>query len=539
LAIVNTSPALRVGIIIARSLPPAIRESMSGSFLVALGPPWMSLWLTPVWIVGVGALLGLAVLLVLWGLVAVFSRRAGAGVLLGLQEGPLWPIFIGTAVLAAFGGLGWVFATKPADIMQSLARYPVVGTQVQTFDIPAPRATGDGVLAVVENETPVDVSFLGRELREIRIRSNQNLEVGAQPRAGLTTPAFDVRAGETLEWRKTGKGVNPFPDDRVEKLYVRNLGDGPAQMELTVVSRPEHAEAIAAPITALIVIAIFLLYMLQRAFFPKLSAVALSTAKSEMAQPLYGINLIVGIVLLWLFIFIPYYTLGEDIKMLKNSGLTLIMVLCIIQAIWAASNSIADEIEGRTALTVLSKPLSRWQFIVGKYSGIMWATAVMFLAFSVVFLLCVAYKPIYDSREGGPAEIVWQLTHYEMVQTVPGLALAFMEVAVLAAISVAISTRLPMIANFILCFSIYVLGHLTPLMVQSAVVNEAFEPVVFVGRLIATVFPVLENLNIQAAIAGGQEVPLVYLGWALVYSTIYGVIAMLLALALFEDRDLA
>jgi ABC-type transport system involved in multi-copper enzyme maturation permease subunit len=247
----------------------------------------------------------------------------------------------------------------------------------------------------------------------------------------------------------------------------------------------------------------------------------------------------VGVVVLWLFIFIPYYTLGEDIKMLKNTGLTLIMVLCIIQAIWGASNSIADEIEGRTALTVLSKPLSRWQFILGKYSGIMWSTAVLFLILSLVFLVCVAYKPVYDSKEGAEADVTWQMSHYELVQTVPGLALAFMETAVLAAVSVAISTRLPMMANFIICFSIYVLGHLTPLMVQSAVVNEAFEPVVFIGRLIATIFPVLENLNIQAAVAGGREVPLEYLGWAFLYSLLYGAIAMLLALTLFEDRDLA
>jgi ABC-type transport system involved in multi-copper enzyme maturation permease subunit len=322
-------------------------------------------------------------------------------------------------------------------------------------------------------------------------------------------------------------------------LYVRNRGDGSAQVQLTVVSRPEYAEAIAAPVTALVIVALFLLYLAQAAFQPKLSAVALSTAKSEMAQPMFLINVVLGIVVLWLFIFIPYYTLGEDIKMLKNTGLTLIMVLCIIQAIWGASNSIADEIEGRTALTVLSKPLARWQFILGKYSGIMWSTAVLFLILSVVFLVCISYKPVYDSHEGAEVDITWQMSHYEVVQTVPGLALAFMETAVLAAVSVAISTRLPMMANFIICFAIYVLGHLTPLMVQSAVVNEAFEPVVFIGRLIATIFPVLENLNIQAAVAGGREVPLEYLGWAFLYSMLYGVIAMLLALTLFEDRDLA
>jgi hypothetical protein len=44
---------------------------------------------------------------------------------------------------------------------------------------------------------------------------------------------------------------------------------------------------------------------------------------------------------------------------------------------------------------------------------------------------------------------------------------------------------------------------------------------------------------VQASVAGGRIVPLVYLGWAVVYAAIYSTIAMLLALTLFEDRDLA
>ena len=51
--------------------------------------------------------------------------------------------------------------------------------------------------------------------------------------------------------------------------------------------------------------------------------------------------------------------------------------------------------------------------------------------------------------------------------------------------------------------------------------------------------PVLNDFNIQAAIAGGREVPAAYLGVAFVYCLLYATIAMLLALALFEDRDLA
>ena len=57
----------------------------------------------------------------------------------------------------------------------------------------------------------------------------------------------------------------------------------------------------------------------------------------------------------------------------------------------------------------------------------------------------------------------WTIAHLEVMLTVPGLVLAFFEATVLASLSVAISTRLPMMANFVICFSIYVLGHITPL----------------------------------------------------------------------------
>jgi ABC-type transport system involved in multi-copper enzyme maturation permease subunit len=276
--------------------------------------------------------------------------------------------------------------------------------------------------------------------------------------------------------------------------------------------------------------------------------VALSTFKSEIAQPLFLIVMAIGLFAVVAFIWVPYNTLGEDIKVLKDTGMTLIMILAIIQAIWAASTSVADEIEGRTALTVLSKPIGRGSFIGGKYLGIFWTVAVIFVVIGTVFMLSVAYKPIYDNREGSykpiyeeqttsTDDITWQQCHYEMVGIVPGLVLAFLETIVLAALSVAISTRLPMLANFIICFSIYVLGHLTPLIVQSSV--GKFAPVRFVAELLSTVLPILDHFNIQAAVSTGATVPYDYLGWTLLYSFLYGVMALLLALLLFEDRDLA
>ena len=124
-----------------------------------------------------------------------------------------------------------------------------------------------------------------------------------------------------------------------------------------------------------------------------------------------------------------------------------------------------------------------------------------------------------------------------MIQIVPGLALSFMETIVFAALSVAISTRLNLLGNFSICLIVYLLGHLTPLLVESSAAG--FDIIQFFGQLIATVFPNLENFNVEAAIAKGIYVPFEYLSWAFLYCLIYSVIAMLLALLMFEDRDLA
>jgi hypothetical protein len=274
-----------------------------------------------------------------------------------------------------------------------------------------------------------------------------------------------------------------------------------------------------------------------RLLAPKVAAIARVTAKEATSQPLFYVLLAIGIFGLILFPFIPYNTLGEDIKMVKDEGLTLIMVLSIILALWTASVSIADEIEGRTALTLLSKPVGRRQFILGKFLGILRPVAIMFIVLGAVFLASVSFKAVYDSRETGAPEPTAVECQLEIEQIAPGLILAMMEVVVLTAISVAISTRLPMLANLVICAAIYVLGHLVPILADSAVGKNEF--VQFVAGLQSAVFPVLDDFNISAGISAGAWVPWPYIAVDGLYCLLYSAVAMLVALLLFEDRDLA
>jgi ABC-type transport system involved in multi-copper enzyme maturation permease subunit len=281
----------------------------------------------------------------------------------------------------------------------------------------------------------------------------------------------------------------------------------------------------------------YLLKFLLRQTAPKVAAVMHTTAKEAMSQPLFYVVLALGIFALLMFPFIPYNTLGEDTKMLKEVGLDLIPVLAIIVGLWAASVSIADEIEGRTALTLLSKPLGRRQMIIGKFLGVVWPVAVLFIIFGVIFLGTISYKVKYDARESSNPEPVMGDCVNEFVSSTPGLALGFMKVVVLVSISVAVSTRLPFLPNIVIVGLIYLLGHLMPMLSHSAV--RQFEPVHFVGRFLAAVLPVLDHFSIDGAIAAGVTVPWSYLGLAAVYALLYTTVAMLVALLLFEDRDLA
>jgi len=436
--------------------------------------------------------------------------------------------------LKAVKGFGFVkFVEDPMAFVDSLARLPYTKKHKVTVEVP-PTFDGDSGIAV-------PVNFDGSELQWISFKTDQKVEVMNIPITADVNPGYimDVRVQEEpMVYRQRKDGRGRIPIDQVDNLYVKNLSKKtPATVEMVWDLAPVYKEVGLIPVAAICVFGLYLFYMVLATLCPKIFAIAHSTFKTEVNQPLYLLVMIIGGVFIVGSIYVPYNTFGEDIKMYKDSGLTLIRVLAIFLAIWAASKSVAAEIEGRTALTVLSKPVGRRQFIFGKFSGIALAIGLMFVVLGIWFYAWVSYKPIYDYAEASKGLCEWPQCFLEATNILPGLFLCFLEVLIFVAISVAISTRMGVLPNFLICFSVYVLGHLTPLLVQSSF--AAFQPVVVFGQLIAIVFPVLNHFDVQAAINTNSPVPMDYIGWSVIYTAVYGAMAMLLALVLFEDRDLA
>ncbi|MFP6693330.1 MAG: ABC transporter permease subunit [Pirellulales bacterium] len=492
--------------------------------------------LAPFWLIGVGALAGLLTLVLIWGVLALVHRRTARLMLEVCRERVIFPFLVMatgvalyTVIITLSDASGTRFFDQKAAAINSVFRMHTIGSR--NFSVNLPANTTD---------KKIDLDIPSGELNSIELSSELPLIVVLNvPKSDVSELKGDILeeiGSDAFKWTRPREPTGPWAG-KIEALYVTNESERETQLSVKLGTQMVVPQASVIPYTACGVVVFVIGYLLLQLLFPRISAVAMTTGKEAVSQPLFYLLMSIGIALCLLGLIVPYFTFGEDIKMYKTAGFDIIKIIAMFLALWTASVTISEEVEGRTALTVLSKPITRQQFILGKYVGIGAAVLLLFMLLGGIFSYCVSYKVVYDARETVKLDIGWQDCHSELVRTTPGLILTFMESMVLAAVAVAISTRLGMLANLIICLAIYAVGHLVPLFVQSSL--GEFAIVKFMAQLTATILPGLEHYNIGGAIMAGRDTPLSYLGWAGVYSAIYIAIAMLLALLLFDDRDLA
>ncbi len=441
------------------------------ALVVAQVAKWFPTWVTPIWVIGAGLVLGALVCVAVYGVLAILSLIPGLGTLpdspgrgiiaslvvgggiaaflctqyVPQQQSYAESLYLPLIVIGLVIGFGLIYgmwhrtrAEWGAILSEGIVPYllavagifavialvatPWVKDPMAFIDsIPAVNLVGDGtrveiVLVPASPDVdpdaapfhPTNLDYNTRTVSELTIESDRTVLLGDAPDpAGFSRSPTRVNPGEQLRYRLQDRDVPPIPANP-ERLHIQNREIDDAVVKFTFKILPPVPQA-----SVLVGMAVFFFFLITsivafRQAAPRVWALALSTAKNEMAQMLYLLLLVLGIVGVLIFSIYPFNTLGDDIRMFKDSGVTLIMVLGMIQAVWSAGTSVSEEIEGRTALTVLSKPVSRRSFILGKYVGIMMAVLVLFVIISAFFLLLMSYKPIYDARETTRAVTTWQ-----------------------------------------------------------------------------------------------------------------------------------
>ncbi len=259
----------------------------------------------------------------------------------------------------------------------------------------------------------------------------------------------------------------------------------------------------------------------------KLLALATNAYKESVRQPIFYQLLLVSASLIFFSQFMVYFAFGEEAKMIRDMGLATVTVCGLFLALFGSSTVIAGELEKQTATTVLTKPLSRNQFILGKFLGIIGSLLLALFVLTLVFLLAL-YRP--------PSVYAWKMVEARLdLSILPGIFLIYLQIAVMTAISVALSTRLGMVPNIILSSFIFILGHLANYLIGFFAGQGGWVQVA--GRFLYLI-PNLDSFNVAGAIALGVPIPLSYLLSAASYAAIYTTIALLGAMALFRGREI-
>ncbi len=130
----------------------------------------------------------------------------------------------------------------------------------------------------------------------------------------------------------------------------------------------------------------------------KFLSISRNTFVQTIRQPIFGILILVTFAFLVLEVSGAGWTMTTDYvkadqKMLQDLGLTtLLMFSGVLLAAFSASSVLAREIDDRTALTVVSKPVSRSLFVMGKFAGVSAAVTAGFYLCAIVFLMTVRHR---------------------------------------------------------------------------------------------------------------------------------------------------
>ncbi len=141
--------------------------------------------------------------------------------------------------------------------------------------------------------------------------------------------------------------------------------------------------------------------MLQRLY-----SVARTTFVETIRQPIYGVILLVTAILMILNVSLAAFTLDNDNKLLLDLGLCTLLLSGLFSAAFCATGILSREIEQRTVLTVISKPISRPVFLLGKFTGLWAALLLAFYLSTLVFVLTLRHGVLQNSSDPWDAPVL-------------------------------------------------------------------------------------------------------------------------------------
>ncbi len=217
---------------------------------------------------------------------------------------------------------------------------------------------------------------------------------------------------------------------------------------------------------------------------------------------------------------LPEISVGADGKIFLDLGLAAMSLLGAIVAIFVGTGLINKEIEKKTVLILIPKPISRTEFIVGKHLGLSSVLAVMLGIMTAIYLLMLAW-----------AKIPFSLSSILISQ-----AFLFLELALLTAVAILFGVFTSSILATLFSFGIYFMGHISRDLLKLGEItkNESIEQLT---RSLYLVLPNLERFNLKNDAVYGLLPSTSELFSNLLYGILYIILLLTCANLIFARRQ--
>jgi ABC-type transport system involved in multi-copper enzyme maturation permease subunit len=225
-------------------------------------------------------------------------------------------------------------------------------------------------------------------------------------------------------------------------------------------------------------------------------------------------------------------TAGQDVKIVKDLGLAAANVIGVLIAVFIGIGLVAKEVERRSIYNLLSKPVTRGQFILGKYVGLS-ITLVANLA--VMALAYYAVLVYLDFVTPDNVKLGWEAPAADPV-LLKAFALIGVELMLITAVALFFSTFSSPFLSAALTLAIFVIGHFGEDL-RNLEALGAPAGLSSIGRGLYFVFPNLTPLDVTAAVVHAQPVSLEHMALAAGSSAVYIALLLVAAAVVFERRD--
>lgn len=251
----------------------------------------------------------------------------------------------------------------------------------------------------------------------------------------------------------------------------------------------------------------------------KIRAIALNTFKEAIRDRILYLLLFFAAICIIFSRILALLTVGDRAKIITDVGLASLSLFGVLMAILIGTGLVYKEIDKRTIYTLLSKPIQRYQFLLGKYLGLLLTLFVMLVLMALIFLVLLL---LHNYPVGGSFFIA--------------ILFIFLELCLITAVAMLFSCFSTPILSILFSLSFYLIGHIS--WGLETLLNKIPQGgVKTLVRFLYAFLPDLENFNFKTEVVHHLPIPPKIILYSTLYGLFYTVFILALAIIVFRRRD--